>query len=468
VRDPHSHSPPPFASMGSMRKRPLGWLLVAVTVLAGESGAGPLQHRVWVLDPALGAPEVAELRRVGVDGAVVPVGSVEVAPGSARLTVGKLPELDSLQGVSVVPLLWASGRGDAAGDAEAFLQQFSVVARNFTRGGVVFAVREPWPGLPRFAAAVAKRLGAPVEVVMAATALAQLGNAAVWEGAVVTAVAFGNPEALGFPASTIHDDLQALEAIEDLDLPFRVALVVQPVARPAAGTSGESVAALAKGTVADYRPTQRGDGFLLREPLPWGGTLLPRGASIEVSVVDSARYHRDLGLVLRPVRNRLLGWDTVGVPPHAPALGMSLEALVDYLLGNPPQPAPAIAVEWPTPLRLRVAVANESPHSSAAATGGNWIELAFPGGVVADVELGEFRGLEYGQVVGGQFRKAPSGEASALRLFVNFFAPMGQVGAAEVRFIQRPRELSGRWGARLSDGSTVSGGVQPLPLPGRR
>lgn len=454
--------------MAFMRTNQLAALVVAGAALFGQAVAGGLQHRVWVLGSSLGAEEVAALRGAGIDGAVVPVGSAEITQGGARFTIGKLPEISGAEGWSLAPLVWVSGRGDAAGDAEAFLGQFSVVARNVGRGSVVLAAREYWPGLPRFAAAVATRAGAPVEVAMAAAALGEHGRPAGWRGVTLVAVAFGNPAALGFPPSTLHDDLQALEALDDLDIPFRVAIVVEPEVKPQPVGEGASLVELAKGTVAEYRPTQRGDAFTLRAPLSWGGTLLPRGTTVEVEAVDSARYHRDLALALRQVRNRLVGWDTVGLPPPAPTVGMSRQAFLDYLAGNLPQPTPEIVVEWPSPTRLRVAVANDSPHGSTASSSGNWIELSFPGGVVGEVEVGEFRGLEYGQVVGGAFRKSPSGEASALRLFVTLFAPAGQVGAAELRFVQRPRELAGRWGARLGDGSDVSGPVRPLPLPGKR
>jgi len=453
--------------MIAMRNR-VAVVVLAVVASLGQAVAGGLQHRVWVLGSSLGGDEVALLRGAGIDGAVVPVGSAEITQGGARLTIGKVPELSGAEGWSVAPLVWVSGRGDAAGDAEAFLSQFSVVARNVGRGGVVLAAREYWPGLPRFAAAVAKRAGVPVEVAMAAAALGGQGPAAGWRGVTLVAVAFGNPAALGFPPSTLHDDLQALEALDELDIPFRVAIVVEPTAKPQPAGGGASLLELAKGTVAEYRPAQRGDAFTLRTSLRWGEALLPRGTTIEVETVDTARYHRDLALTLRPLRQRLVGWDTVGTLPAAPALGMSRQAFLDYLAGGAPQPAPEIAVEWPSPTRLRVAVSNESPHGSAASSSSNWIELSFPGGVVGEVEVGEFRGLEYGQVAGGVFRKSPSGEASALRLFVNLFAAAGQVGAAEVRFVQRPRELQGRWGARLGDGSDVSGPVRPLPLPGKR
>ena len=449
-------------------KRPNAGLWLLLTAAVSVQAEARLEHRVWLMDPSLTAEEVSQLRGAGIDGAVVPVGSAEIAQGAARLTLDPLPDPRGLDGWGVVPLVWVRGDGDAAGDAEAFLSQFGVVAKVFRqRAGVVLAAREYWPGLPRFAGAVAKRLGASVEVAMPAVALAQQLTPGGWPGVLANAVAFGNPTALGFSASTLHDDLHALDSLDDLGVTYRVSLVVLPTVKPPASGGGESLAELARSTVADYQPSQRGDAFILRSSLAWGGALLSRGTTVEIDFVDTARYDRDLGMLMRPVRNGLTGWDTAGLPPSGTAIGMNREALLDYMTGNPPRPVPEIVVEWTGATRMRVAVGNASPHGSAAATTGNWIEIAFPGGIIGDLDLGDFRGVEYGVLNGSRFRKAGSGEASALRLYVTLLPPGSQIGAAEVRFVQRPRELTGRWGLRLSDGRDVTGTPQPLPLGGR-
>lgn len=450
-----------------MKKASAG-LSVLLTAVASVPAQGRLEHRVWLMDPSLTAEEVGQLRGAGIDGAVVPVGSAEIAQGAVRLTLDPLPDPRGLERWAVLPLVWVRGEGDAAGDAEAFLSQFGVVAKVFRqKAGVVLAVREYWPGLQRFAGAVAKRLGAPVEVAMPAVTLAQRLTPGGWPGVLANVIAFGNPTALGFPASTLHDDLHALDSLDDLGVPYRVSLVVLPTVKPPASGGWESLAELARSTVADYQPSQRGDAFILRSSLRWGGALLPRGSTVEIDFVDTARYDRDLRMLMRPVRNGLIGWDTVGLPRSGPAIGLGRGALLDYLSGGLPRPAPEIIVEWAAATRMRVAVSNPSPHGSAAATSGNWIEIAFPGGVVGDVELGDFLGVEYGVLNGGRFQKAGSGEASALRLYVTLFPPESQIGAAEVRFVQRPRELTGRWGLRLSDGQDLTGAPRPLPLPGR-
>jgi hypothetical protein len=278
----------------------------------------------------------------------------------------------------------------------------------------------------------------------------------------LTVAAFGNPSALGFPATTITDDLAALEELDGARVNYRVAIVVSPRSVPPPGPAGASLSAVALPTAADYRPAEHGDAFVLRRPLDWGGTLLAPHDTIEVEVVDTARYHRDLGLVLRGVRPTLEGWDTAGLPDGEPALGMSLEAFLDYLQGGQPFPTPQVQAEWSAPGRVRVALANPTPQASAVASTGNWLELRFAGTQLLDVGLGDFSGADYGRLDGGRWRRAVARESTAIRLFLTYVPPASRLGGAVVTFLGRPTEVSARWVLRLGDGRVVAGPVEPL------
>lgn len=442
------------------------WLIAASLTAQTEFR---LTHRVWLADPGLSGDEVTQLRAVGVDGAVVPVGQAAIAKGGTRLVLRSLPDLKELAGWAVLPMVWVEGSGDDAGDAATFLSQFSVVASMFPGGGgVVLAAKQFWPGLPRFASALAKNLGKQVELVLPARVVAEQAPPGGWNGVTAVAVAFGNAGALGFTSSTLHDDLTALEALDDRGLTYRVVVVVSSRATPEPASGQVGLAALASASVADYRPGQRGDQYVLRAPLNWGGTILGTGATIELELEDTARFDRDLGLLLRPVRFGLTGWDTAMLPPREPALGMSREAFLDYFGGGSPVPRPEVVAEWVGPSTLRVAINNPSPHGSAAATQGNWIDLTYPGGMVGDAELGDFRGIDYGHASAGTLRRTGAGEATALRLFLTCVAPSSHQGGALIRFVARPDELRTRWGVRLSDGREISSSFALLtPSRGR-
>jgi len=103
------------------------WLIAAS---AHRSDEFRLTHRVWLADPGLSGDEVTQLRAVGVDGAVVPVGQAAIAKGGTRLVLRSLPiSRDSRAGSYC---RWCGGgSGDDAGDAATFLSQFSVVASMF-------------------------------------------------------------------------------------------------------------------------------------------------------------------------------------------------------------------------------------------------------------------------------------------------------------------------------------------------
>ena len=203
------------------------------------------------------------------------------------------------------------------------------------------------------------------------------------------------------------------------------------------------------------------------KPVSWGGVPVEANQTITVELVDAARYNRDLGLLLRPVRRGLEGWDTVGLPVPEPALGMSREAFLDYLQGGDPYPKPEIAIEWSGPTVMSVSLANPTPHASALARTGNWAELSFEGTEVQDVQLGDFSGMEYGRPEKGVWRPTVARDATALRFYLTFLAPRAKVTGCLVTFLARPRSVTARWGLRLGDGGEVNGAPEPVPLTTR-
>lgn len=450
--------------MTGMVRRCLATALLAVATVAVAQQQPRLSHRVWL--PA-GIPQsavLAELRSAGVDGLVVPVGDAQIGDGTTRFTMRPLPDLGPLAGWSVTALVWVDGRGREAGDSEEFWSQLAPAQRMLPgKSALVLAAREYFEGLPRFAAAVAAKAGQPVELALPAQALAAHLPPGGWPEVAVIAVALGNPQALGFPASTIHDDLAALESIDANSTPFRTALVVASHADPPPGAQPVSLALIARGNVAAYSPGPRGDVFTLRLPVDWGGVRLEVGRKVEVVLVDTARYHRDLGLVMRPVRAHLTGWDTVGLPPGEPSLGMSREAFLDYLRGGMPHPTPDVELVL-SGTTASIGLRNPSPHASAIATTGNWAELHFAGTEVRDVQLGEFSGVQFGRLEGDSFKEIVARDATLVRLYVPYVAPRSRVTGGTVVFLVKPRSLAVRWGLRLGDGSAVSGPLERRDL----
>lgn len=435
-------------------------VLWAAQVAAQEPRA--LTHRAWLLD-GIPAPEtLALVRGLGVDGLVLPLGRVVVTDRRSDLELVPTGATAALAGWRVNGLVWVEGEGEEAGDAESFLAQVAPVRRGLPGGGVglVLAARRFFPGLPRFAAAVARTARERVELVLPVAVLTERLPAQGWPGVLPVAVVFGNPEALGWPSSTIHDDLAALEALAARAGSFVAAIVVRPLAEPDP-KGGASLAALASSRVATYRPGGRGDEFILKRPVEWGSSTLPAGSSVTVQAVQTSRYHRDLRLLLRPQRGGLVGWDTVGLPRPSPALGMSFEAFVDYFRGGLPDPRPLVYGSW-SGSHLEVSVINDSPHASAVATTANWVEVRFAGGQVADVDPGDFSGYEFGRLVGESWTATVPGNANAVRLFLTYLGPEARLGGGRVRFASRPQEVFSRVSIRLGDGSARTQELRPL------
>jgi hypothetical protein len=166
---------------------------------------------------------------------------------------------------------------------------------------------------------------------------------------------------------------------------------------------------------------------------------------------------------MRPVRPGLEGWDTVGLPSPEPAIGLSREAFVDYLHGGGPSPLPVIETSW-VGNKLLLTLSNPTPHGSAVSSTGNWLQLHVLPGQVADAQVGEFNGLEFGQSEGGSLHSTVLREAAILRFYVSYLAPQARIGGASVSFLGRPSEPRGRWGVRLGDGREVTGELRVRPL----
>jgi hypothetical protein len=447
-----------------MARRILTLLVLALAATAGGQNAPTLPHRVWLLDGIPPEATLASLRAAGVDALAVPIGEADVGASATSFTVRPPADTARLSGWPVAGVVWLSGSGESEGDAASFLAQLTPAQRLLPGSpSLMLAARRYWPGLPGFARDVARRSGRRVELAVTAQAAAANLPAGGWDGVDLVLVAFANPPGAGFEASNLHDDLAALDVADERRASHRVAFVVAPRSSPPA-PGPVSLGSIARGGVSEYRPGERGDTFILRRPVDWGGARLEAGARIEVEVVDTARYHRDLGLALRPVRNGLHGWDTVGLPAPEPALGMSLEALLDYLGGGVPFPMPRVTVEPASATAVRVSVDNPSPHGSALSTTGNWVELRFTGTEIRDVQLGEFSGVAHGRLDGGGIKGTVARDATAIRLFVTCLAPRLRVSGGTVVFLSRPRSVSVRWGVRLADGSDETGPLEPVVL----
>ena len=450
-----------------------GRLALAAALLAAVATAAEpprlLTHRVWLLSGIPDAGTLAALRAAGVGGLVVPVGRVELGDGVSRFTLAPLPDLHAVAGWPLTALVWVEGGEKASGDPQAFASQLAPVQRGIPGSPrLLLAARRFFPGLPGFAAGVAARLEHTVELAAPVQDLAAHLPAQGWPRVRPVAIALGNPAALGFPPSTLQDNLTALDRLDATDTPYRAAVVIAPLAHPAPGPAGASLALLTSGETAVYTPGERGDTFRLHRAVDWGGVEVAAGRTITVETVDTAQYDHDLGLLLRPVRPALEGWDTVGLPAPEPALGMSREAFLEYLQGGSPDPLPRVVAEWTGPTVMRVALTNATDQTSALATTGNWVEVRFTGTEVRDAQLGAFSGMEFGTIgADGIWRRAAARGASALRFYLTFIPPRSRIAGALVTFISRPRAVASRWGMRVGDGGAVTGRLEAVALTKR-
>ncbi len=429
-------------------------LLAAAAATGGER---QVTHRVWLLAGVPDADTVTALRGANVRGFCLPSGKVTLGDGVSHFEADVPSDLGALSGATIHVVVWVEGELRRSGDAARFAVQLAAIEGKVgTSGSLILASRRWGEGLATFATQVAGKVRRQVELALPLGELVAHFPKRGLKGVQPVALCFGNPEALALPSSTTRDDREGLDALDARGISYRAGIVVLPRVTPPPGPAGAALGLLTRPGVSAYQPGSGGDVFVLQRSLDWGGTLVSPGQRIEVTAYDTARYHRDLGWVLRPARAGLEGWDTVGLPAPEPTIGLSREALIDYLRGGGPAPAPVVETTW-SGNTLGLALANPTPHASAVSSTGNWVELQVVPGQVADVRMGDFNGLEFGRLEGGTLRSTVLREASVLRFYLTFVAPRGKTGGAAVTFVARPSQPRARWGVRLGDGRDVAG-----------
>jgi hypothetical protein len=388
------------------------------------------------------------------------VGQLSLTGKTSSLTLDKLPDFAQLSSWNVAALVWVSPSGESSGDAARFVTQLGSVSLP-AGGSLLLAARQWGNGVPAFASAVASRLGRTVELAVPAADLQAHLPVGGWPGVLPVAVALGSPDRLGFPATTRQDDLEALDKLSERLTDFRVAIVVLSRATPPPPSASVSLATVASEGVATYHPGTRGSVFRMEKPVSWGGTRLEPGQQVEIELADTVCYDRDVKDLMRPARAGFVGFDTVGLPAPEPTLGMSRQALLDYLTGGTPYPRPQIEGQW-SGGTLHLALVNPGPQASAPATTGNWVEVQPVGAVIGDIVLGDFSGVEYGTWQRGTFKRSNAREAAVVRFYVTAVFPFGRIDGGAVSFMGHPQRVLVRWGMRLGDGSDVSGPWEPL------
>ncbi len=431
------------------------WLLaLAVTAVAREPAG--LEHRLWLWGKVQ-PTQVEQARRVGVDALVVPVGEAELRGRQVTFKVQPPEDAGSLQGLPLWAAVWVSG-GEVKGQAaESFWNQLGPAVRGLGLPfkGLVLATRALPSGLLPFARELSRLAHMPVEVGAPVSDLVRQVRQESAEGVSLVAFAFGNLSALGFSQLTPQDAFDLLGALDELGPLYRGAVVVGSRVDPAFA-DGQNPWALVQGM--EYQPSAEGDVLVAR-----AGTSLPVGTKVTVQAFDAARLQRDLGLLLRPVRQRLLGWDSVGELPPAPALGLTWEAFLAFFSGEGPAPRPLARTQWISPTTVKLTLENPTPFASAFASTGNFLDLSFSGTEVKDVTLLAASGADFGKLEPG-FVRAPRGAASVVRLYLKVIPPQTPIDVATVSFLSQPKGVQLMCTLRLGDGRQVTGPVTIVPL----
>lgn len=436
-----------------MRGRLLATLGLLPALVSAQGGV--LEHRLWLLAEAPPTQGVlSQLSQAGVDALVIPLGEASLIGEQASLRVVPPGEAQALRAFPLWGLLWVNGEGKGKALAESLWLQLGPYLRGlpFSCKGLVLASRQWWEGLVPLASQLQRHAGLPVELAAPLEPMVRGLPPELPKALVLVPLALGNLAALGLPAPTPQDAAALLEELDERGVAWRGGVVVATRVEPP-WPGGENPWTLLLRADVDFKPTAAGDLFVPRQG---------QGKGFTVVAADGARLERDLGILLRPMRRNLRGWDSVGWPPPAPAVGLSWEGFLAFFSGVPARPKVVVRGEWVASASLKVTVENQAPFASAFATTGNVVDLTFSGTEVRDVVLLAASGADFGRLEGG-FTRTARAAATTVRLYLRAFPPQVPVEAAVVQFISRPRHLAFSFSARLGDGSEFSS-ERPTPL----
>lgn len=430
-------------------------IVIVLGMLASAASAQPfrLEHRLWFLEKPR-AGQVEQARRVGVDAVVLAVAEAELKGTQATVTLLPPPEAELVRGLPLWAAVWVRGTEVGKEAAQALWNQVGPAVRGLGLPveGLVLVGRSLPVGCFALARQLAKLAQVPVEVGAPVQQLLERLQGENAEGLTLVAFALGNLAAIGFAELTPQDAADLLARLDARGVRFRGAVAVASRVDPPfpeGQNPWELVSAL------EYRPGAEGDVLVAAAPVGSPGTSLPAGTRVLVQAYDGARMERDLGLLLRPVRHGLLGWDTVGQLAPAPALGLTWEGFLAFFSGQAPLPQPSVKGSWVSPTVLKLTLENPAPFASAFAHTGNVVDLRFSGTEVKDVTLQAAVGADFGTLDGG-FTRTPRGAASAVRLYLKVVPPQTAVDLGTVSFLSRPRELAASVTVRLGDGRQAS------------
>lgn len=444
-------------------------LVVAAAGCGGGAGspayprASPLVRRtvVWLGPSGIDEASALSLQRVGVDRLVVDRGQVSLAHGLPVLRLKPAPRVEGILPAGVLLRLDQVQPELDPGAADALWRTLLSELGGQTPAELVLDLPRVPTGLAPFMARLAEVATVPVVPVIT------VGQSARQEVAEVVAAAgrcivltSGNVSLMRSEARTSDLPLdEQLEPLASLGVRVRVAVVLFPHADPPLGSWGGDLNALTEGGLTEVSTTSSLDRtFVFRRDGEWSGRTWSSGASVAVRWVDAARLHRYLWQATHLLVPEVEGWDLVTLPPPAPALGISREALESYLAGSGPEPRLAVQVRR-SGRSLRLQAVNTGPFSSAVSSFGNWVEVAVDSGRLVAEERGDFDRILLGTRVDGEWRTAEAGAVDAIRLAETFVGAGEEMVSGEIQLPSTRSGVQVRWHLQLTTGDSVAGVV---------
>jgi hypothetical protein len=400
-----------------------------------------------------------QLAAVGVDGLVVPRGSVSLG---AQLPVVRLQEPPVLpaEAAGVLLSVRAPDGELAAGGAEGM---WHALARDLEQrpAELLLDLPELPVGLAEFLARLREVSDVPVVPVVTAEQLRDPAAVAAVEAAGACVVlAFGNLEPWRPGARALQRPLRdQLAPLQPSGVRPRIGISLTPLSDPALASWPASFDPLTPAEVAETSTAAVFDRvFTLRTGLEWAGRRWQRGDRIALGWLDVPRLDAALESVAHLGLPDPGGWDLMPLPP-ANAAGISREALIAYLGGEGPELDLEVDVSA-SRSTVRVEAVNRTPFPSAVSSYSNFVQVWIEDGLLVANDRGSFDRVMLGRFENGEFESSTGGSFNAVRFIEHLVAPNEALSSGSVRRATRSGTVRVSWQIVLSTGDVVGETVQ--------
>jgi len=449
------------------------FLFAAVATGCGGDRAQPSFHEVaraprrlviWLESEGIDAGSAEMLRLAGVDEVVQRRGVIDVAGQAPVLRLDPVSKAEGAIPVGIALEVRGARPGLDRAMADAVWRGIESELDGAIPAELILDLPHLTEGLDQFVADLVEVSGLVVTPVLSFEQLQEEYGIKVARAARTCLVPAFGTDGMDLRGVGELDPLpleKKLAPLVGTGVRVRLAIVLRPRSEPPLHGPGEDLNPLTEGMTATVSTSSTLDRtFIFEKELTWSGRSWRPGDRLAVRWMDANRLNAALQEIHRLTLPEVAGWDLVPLPDQTEGLGLGRDALLRYLGGEGPEPEVQVQVTRDG-RSLRVILSNPSPFSTAVSSFGNWVQVSVNTGRLVADDPGTFDRVAVGSAQGGRWRQGGVDAVDAVRFNEIYLAPGETVTSGVVRMPTSRSPAVVRWHMMLSDGTELSGQVEP-------